>query len=103
MAGPAMVSVAALFVVGDDGSPAMEAPGGTKAPMSRPFGPVPMPRELTCSRKSLVKVENELVQGLGFTKTGSPTMLPAPGQLVGSRQWSTSNFMTPLVKFSKRR
>src|SRR6185369_4453663 len=100
MPGPAILSVAVLFVVEDDGSPEMEAPGGTRAPISRPLGPVPMPGEPFCSRKSLVNVVHELVDGVPLIKRGAPTRLLSPGQLVGRRQWSTSNFITPLVKFS---
>src|SRR5438105_15950107 len=78
----------------------MDAPGGTSAPMSRPFGPVPMPADPFCRRKSLVKVDQELVDGVELMNRGAPTMLPSPGQLVGNRQWSTRSFITPLVKFS---
>src|SRR4051812_46068759 len=99
MPGPEILSVAAVLVVGDEGSPEMEAPGGTRPPMSSPFGPVPSPGDPFCNRKSLVKVAQEFVGGFGLMNTGLPTMLPVPGQLVGSRQWSTANF-TVLDRFS---
>src|SRR5262245_29651745 len=78
--GPAIRRVALVLVVGETGSPEMEAPEGTSAPTSSPFGPVPMQGE-PASKARLLRMFCAVMGPAALTNIGSAEMLPAPGQL----------------------
>src|SRR5262245_42660415 len=76
MPGPATVSVAELSAVGDAGSPEMDAPAGTSAPQSKPFGPAPIAGEPGRSAKSLRIVDALIVLVTVFARRASSTTFP---------------------------
>ena len=90
----------------------MDAPEGTNAPMSRPFGPVPMAGEPGRSWNRLRIADCRLRIEVGSaaaadnpqspienpqSKSGSSNVLPAPGKFVGRIDRSTVTFIVALV------
>src|SRR5262245_33372700 len=112
MPGPPIVSVAVDCAVGESGSPEMDAPDGTSAPMSKPFGPAPIAGEPGRNRNASKPVPGSgfRVPGwvyssgsgtrnpeVGTRNRGSSRVLPVPGKLVGSTDRSTVTFIVALV------
>src|SRR6185503_6618633 len=78
MPGPSIVRVAPVRYVRDGGTPERDAPAGTAAPMSRPFGPAPPANDPGRKLKSLRIEADVMVAKFVFTSSGSTRRFPGP-------------------------
>jgi len=74
-------TVALVFVVTPLGTPESDAPDGTSAPISKPFGPVPRHGEPVCKAR-LLRILAAVIGPTRFTNNGSLEIFPVPGQFV---------------------
>src|SRR3954454_7261138 len=77
MSGPPTVSVAVVWYVVLGGSPLIDAPAGTAAPMSRRLGPLP-----TAGPPRSWKSTRGLVTLVVFARCGSAVRLPVPATVI---------------------